>query len=286
MAGQSKALACLCIAYLLSTPCASWGAPPSGESRELGIKFTVLGTEETWCSENVTVRLSTSNASSYTKNPERLQQTAGRIRAIISSECPAAQQISFLGLQGKKEVYRASAWRIARWRLFPTDGSGLPICRPIGPACTRASIALGHLLRLTKDAAFKDVKFTLFLEPDSASLVEWRDSQGNVGKMKMLSPGPQAMSTVPTAAVADKILAALGGGCAEDGPAKAIFALDRTNKLSLRGIRCASSSPSVQYLLVERQLDFFYVFTFGAADQNGSAIFRSASALADSILAK
>lgn len=285
MAGRFRAaLRSLCLVVLVyGVATVGWAAPPSGESKGLGFKFKVLGADGTWCSTRVHVQLYGAKAEVYSRNVERMQQTAGTIRAIVSGECPQVQQLSFVGLEGRNQVYQAEAWRLARWRLISTDRAGRPFCLPVGPACDKASAGLDHLLRILMATSSQDIEFTSFLAPNGASLVEWRDSRGSVGQMRLLDLGPQMMASVPTSVLADKILKDLAGNCGASGGADIIYSENLTENVSLRGAQCAKSPPSTRYVLIERLPSVFYAYIMGAPRLDDGILRDAARELAQSI---
>lgn len=284
MAGRSNGLIALLAAFLLALLAREANAEaPRGQSRELGLKFAVQGGDQ-WCASEIRIHLTAKKTAAFTGNAEGLQQTLGRIRGVVSNECPAVSKIMITGLAGGKEVYRAAMWRLARWRLIEVDADGRPRCGEAEAGCEERRAAFLHLVALMSGPAFSSVEFTAFLDPASSSLVEWRDAAGNVGQMKAFRPSSAVLAALTPGLVADRIAASIQSSCTPPEAGRLTTVLDQGRRVALRGVQCPSPVFS-QFVVVEAQSDGFYIHTVASFTPAGAGVAALSSSLADAVSA-
>ncbi len=139
------------------SPAAAQETSLKGESKGLGLKFEALGQE--WCGQRVQIRLDSDDPTVLSGHSEKFQQTLGKIRAIIDSDCPYVRMVSFTGYSGKKLVSYGEMMRAAQWvyRPFPFVGDE-PYCQ--GERNTDYVSAGGTLSSLCAISDFKSASRT------------------------------------------------------------------------------------------------------------------------------
>lgn len=283
MGGRSSVTPWTCAAIsAIALSTVAFAEAPTGQSKSLGISFKVLSDKPEWCNANVSVQLVARKASTFAGNREALQQTIGRIRAIIVGECPGVQKISFQGIHNKRPTYQAASWRLARWRLVELNSQGMPVCPASDEPCDKRSAGFIRLLEYMASSSFRNIEFTRFLDASSSALVEWRDPYGNVGHLKQLTPAPDVMATMTTADAANRLMRSLLKQCISEESFKAQEPLDLSPAVSLRAVRCRTDKyPLSQYSVVQRVGRSFYVYTFASFESDDSETSSQARHLAD-----
>lgn len=189
-----------------------------GESRELGIRFVVLGGAR-WCHPEVTVRLTADSVSPFQPDGAEFLRMLGRIRAVVQSQCRTTEAILFDGDANGQRVFSAEMSRLTKWRqLIPFDQkTHRPVCssQVAGPVCSADVDAYLTARKLMRGTAFADTELTNVLQSDTGDLTF--QSKDVVGKLRV-APRRDFSSTYATPQqFAEAITASIGGECTTQG---------------------------------------------------------------------
>lgn len=150
--------------------------PPSGRSAQLGISFRATGGDQ-WCARTVDVELGAKTAKpAATKSPS-FQQMVGRIRGIVTTDCPAARNVTFRfearnGFSALGEVSALTGWVYVPLEL---DGEREQCKGPEDPElCSQRWQAYEFMRSLSGgDRPIRELKLTRYLDAGPGSDVEF-----------------------------------------------------------------------------------------------------------------
>ncbi|MGE0565501.1 MAG: hypothetical protein AB7O50_13400 [Pseudolabrys sp.] len=274
MAGRSDRLArVLLLGFVV---CAGVPAPGvaeavRGESRELGIKFTVRGGTD-WCGQHIRVALNANTATALQAESVAFLRMIGRIRAVVLSQCPQIEVITFEGASAGQTVLNAEMTRLTKWRRFVTRdaATGQPICPPAVPQdqCGKQADAYLTAVRLFRGDTFADTEIINTLDAESDNLA-FR-SKDVIGKLRIITISELA-DRYPTAIrFADAIATDIAAACTGDGRAGELAAkLDLSDGLARRSVLCRTPGQAAtqNVILVWNTQKTFHVFSLFAEGQ-------------------
>jgi hypothetical protein len=271
MAGRFKTRRYLFATLLIlsASECASSRAEEvHGESRDLGITFVVEGGAK-WCRPDIVVKLSSGSADVFQPDAIPFLQMIGRIEAVVISQCPAIEKISFDGfVDSDRRVFAAEASRLTRWRRFIglEPETRRPICQSSESMnCASKIDAYAMVHALMRGAGFADVAVTALLQPDDSDLsFRFKDV---VGKVR-ITPSDEIP---PELAAADKfaraIAESIAEGCrADTGIADSIVQKAHGADLAEAELSCtqANKKKAKNIVIVSKSNDKFRVLSFWA----------------------
>jgi hypothetical protein len=209
------AISCVLIGFAAGTPSAATGV--HGESRDLGIRFVVAsGTH--WCRPEVDVHLTADSAAKFRIDTVPFLDMLGRIRAVLASECPVVERITYIGLVKGHTEFAAATSHLTGWhRLIAEDPSTRrPLCPdPADVKCPARAEAYVVARDLMRGAPFSDVMITNTMGPDSNDLA-FRDGDV-IGKLR-IAPRDRYAKAFPTPdAFAQAIAAGIADACRKQG---------------------------------------------------------------------
>ena len=248
-------------ALLLASPVAAEAV--HGESKDLGIRFVVQGGSH-WCGEHVKVVLSAGAGTAFRVDTASFVDMLGRIRAVVSSQCPPVERISYDGSAKKKRSFAADTSRLTGWhKIVPLDlATGKPECEQQGAECAARAAAYVIAHNVMRGAAFENAEVTSTMESDSKDLTfKYKSS---IGKLKVAARAQYAAMLPTPEKFADAVAGGIVENCTKEGGIPERTAgLAQTIGLGRASTVCRPRQGPAQYseVLVWATADQFRVFS-------------------------
>lgn len=169
-----------------ASPSDAASGPFRAESRDLGFTIT-SGDNANWCLPAVHLQMTAPDILFADARNEKFQQSAGRLRAAISTECPTARSIV---LEAKSSGTVGGFFQLHRnagWRLLEAKGPEITDVSCLkgndsDEDCKRAVYLFGYTTRLFSEKRFAPFVLSRFLDPapETAPVIWDSESLGGV----------------------------------------------------------------------------------------------------------
>lgn len=231
---------------LIASPAGALEPEIKGESKALGFTFEAVGPE--WCGQHVRIRLDAKAPDVLRSHSEALQQSLGKIRAIVNGDCPYVRVISFAGYSDRKLASYAEMMSATQWvyRAFPLS-AGDAFCQGEvkKDVCDRRWSAFKLMRHFGLQERFKDLVITRSLKTDDGADLEF--TYGTVKGRIIVRPLPESNALPDPKAVVEAQIRKQAATCGAGAEITNTNAFN--NGLFSQGLSCkGGATPYVQFL--------------------------------------
>lgn len=281
MVGMFKSwspIAVACVLLANASADRAFGEVLKGQSAGLGIQFEAVG-GSTWCQPDITVRLTAGNASAFKSEVPEFVRMIGRIRAIVTDQCPAAERILFDALVQNRAVTAIEITRLTKWRrLFNVDvRTRKPVCSPQAQDCTLRAEAYLVTHRIMRGERFAQTELTSVMDQESEAHAVWL-SGDVIGKLTVQNRSVLLGRYSSISNFADAIMSGIVHQCAGEGarqerPWSETWPEGPNTEIAVRGVSCRSNDdPPIHHtLLVTPAGDQIQIFAFWTRSEDGES---------------
>lgn len=231
---------------LIASPAGALEPEIKGESKALGFTFEAVGTE--WCGQQVRIRLDAGTPDVLRSHSEQLQQSLGKIRAIVNGDCPYVRSISFAGYSNKKLISYAEMMSSTQWvyRAFPLTADDAFCQGEVkGDVCDRRWSAFKLMRHFGLQERLKDLTITRSLKTDDGADLEF--TYGTVKGRIIVRPLPESNALPDPKAVVEAQIRKQAATCGAG--AEVTNTNTFKNGLFSQGLSCkGGTTPYVQFL--------------------------------------
>lgn len=240
-----------------------------GQSGSLGIQFEAVG-GATWCQPDVTIKLTAGNAGAFKPEAPEFVRMIGRIRAVVTDQCPATERIRFDASSEKRVVMALEITRLTKWRrLFNVDSrTRKPICTTQSDECALRADAYLMTHKIMRGERFAQAELTSVMDEQDEAHAVW--TLGDVvGKLTIKDRSTLLGRYLSVSKLADAIMSGIvhqcaGEGAAQEQPWSETWSEGAYEDIAVRGASCRPKDgpPTHHTLLVALAGQRVQIFAF------------------------